>query len=397
MLKSIPMVLVVALFSLDAAGAPDAPQSMQVGGGKLIPLLFVQTRYDDNIFSQATSEESDLIVNLRPSVQWLQEKNANSVALTYTGDWGLYRDNQDDDYNDHTFSFDSHWEPTDKFRGDLGASYGFFHDNRGEGASEGVIGLSRAEPDEYELGNVNVQIDFGRDSAMFGASLIAYVNDIEYQNNRIETQFRDRDETYMAGRLYGRLSGGKTRFFVEVSHEDFEYDTPPIVGGPLDSTQQGWAVGVQWEATAKTSGAIKVGEVEKEFDFGGRGEETITSWDVDITWSPRTYSSFYLSASNTPRESNGTGSFIEQRNYSITWLHGWTDLLTTTASVGIGDDEFSASSRQDDRESYRVGLSYSLRRWLTLGASFTHTERDSSRQHFDFDRNAIAVSLDMSL
>lgn len=377
--------------------APADPQSIDMGGGKLIPLLNVSVEYNDNIFSQAFNEESDLILKLKPSVQWLQEKNNNTLAVTYTGDWGLYRDSHDDDYDDHTLSFDAHWEPTDIVRADFGASYGFLHDNRGEGPSEGITALLRDEPDEYELGNVNLDLDFGRESAMFGARLIAYVNDIEYQNNRIETQFRDRDETYIAGRVYGKLSGGKTKFFLEVSDEDFEYDTTPILGGPLDSSEQGWAVGAEWEATAKTTGSVKIGEVEKEFDFALKGEDTVTVWDVDITWAPKTYSTVFFSASNSPNESNGTGNFIEQRDYSITWMHGWSELLTTTASVGIGDDEFANSNRQDDRENYSIGLTYSLQRWMNLGATYTYTERDSNLNRFDFDRNIFAINVDMSL
>lgn len=393
-------ILVVATLCLSTSvvfAAPAEPQSVEVGGGKLIPLLTVSTEYNDNLFSQAFSEESDLILKLKPSVQWLQEKNANSIALTYTGDWAVYRDNHNDDYDDHTFSLDAHWEPTDIFRGDIGASYGFLHDNRGEGPSEGLTALLREKPDEYELGNINATFDFGRDSAMFGARIITYINDIEYQNNRIETQFRDRDETYIAGRLYGRLSGGKTKFFLEVSDEDFEYDTTPILGGPLDSTEQGWAVGAEWEATAKTTGAIKIGEIDKEFDFAPKGEDSVTVWDVDITWSPKTYSTVFLSASNTPNESNGTGNFIEQRDYSVTWMHGWTELLTSTATIAIGDDEFANSSREDDRENYSIGLSYSLDRWITVGASVGYTSRDSNLNRFDFKRNVIAVNLDMSL
>ncbi len=373
------------------------PQSVDVGGGKLIPQLSVGLKSDDNIFSQAFAEESDVILNVKPSVQWLQEKNASSVALTYTGDYAVYRDSDDDNYDDHTFSVDGHFSPTDMFRADVGASYGFLHENRGEGASEGVVGLFRDEPDEYEIANLNGRIDLGRESAMFGAAVIAYVNDIEYQNNRVETQFRDRDEAYIAGRVYGKLSGGKTQFFLEVSEEDFEYDTTPLVGGPLDSTEWGWAIGAEWEATAKTTGSIKIGEIEKEFDFSPKGDDTVTVWDLDLTWSPRTYSSVFLSASNTPNETNGTGTFIEQRDYSVTWMHGWSELLTSTISVAIGDDEFFNSAREDERDNYSIGLTYSMKRWMTLGATISRSERDSNLNRFDFERNIVSVNVDMSL
>lgn len=376
--------------------APD-PQSIELGGGKLIPTLEVVVKHDDNIFSQATQEESDTITQLKPRVQWLAQKGANSFAVTYTGDYGIFADSDDDDYDDHALSFDANLEPRDFLRADVSAFYGRSHDNRGEGSSEGVIALTRPEPDEYDIRNVEVELDFGRESAMLGWWLEAGYTDIEYRNNRTNTVFRDRDEAYVAARLYGKISGGKTKLFVEASDKDFSYDNDPLLGGSIDSTEQGYAVGVEWEATAKTTGAIKVGRTEKEFDVRAKGEETLTVWDVDVTWSPKTYSHFLLSVSGSPNETNGTGDFIESRDYSVTWLHSWSDRLNSTVSYSRGDDDYFQSNREDDRDIYSFGVNYDWRRWVTVGAQYSYTERDSNQNTFDSEKNVFLVNFDMSL
>jgi len=95
------LYLVGLCMSASAMAAPE-PQATELGGGKLIPQLSVGLKHDDNIFSQASSEQSDTILTLKPSVQWLQEKDTTSVALSYTGDYGVYQDSDDDDYDDHT-------------------------------------------------------------------------------------------------------------------------------------------------------------------------------------------------------------------------------------------------------------------------------------------------------
>ena len=391
-----PVFLTIGVLAAGAQAAPD-PQAIDVGGGKLIPLLTVVTKHDDNIFSQPNGEESDTITTLKPSVQWLQQKDTTALALTYTGDYGKYWDSSDDNYDDHTISFDAVMAASDMVRLDAGASYGWQHDNRGEGSSEGINALSRGEPDEYEISNINVAVDLGRDSAMFGVRLTGSRDDIEYQNNRNETIFRDRDETSLAARFYGKLSGGKTKLFAQVSQKDISYDSNPLLGGKLDSEEQGYSVGMEWEITGRTSGEVRVGRVDKEFDSAARRDGSINIVEAQVTWAPRTYSQFILGVSRAPRETNGTGNFIEAQDVSLTWLHGWSDQLSSMVTISDGTDDYSGNPRSDDRQYYSVSLDYDWRRWMTVGASYTYQERDSNNALFEYDKSVFAVKVDLSL
>lgn len=396
MFKRFLMIAGILVFALEAHAGPE-PQAVDIAGGKLIPLLKLSQKYDDNIFSQASSEESDQITQIKPSVQWIQQIDTTSLAVTYSGDYGRYWDSDDDNYDDHTLSFDAMLSPSDFAAFDLGASYAKLHDNRGEGSSEGLNALSRPDPDEYDISNIELEADFGREDAMFGFRVNASKSDIEYQNNRNETVFRDRDERYLAARIYGKLSGGKTKFFVEASQEDFSYDEAPLLGGTLDSEEEGFAVGMEWEATAKTTGSIRVGEIEKEFDSVARGKDNVITWDVDITWSPRTYSTVILSASQAPMETNGTGTFIDARDYSISWMHSWSDILSSTIAFGQGEDNYGNSVRNDDRDMISIGVSYDWRRWMTIGATYSYSDRDSNNDAFDYEKNVFLINVDMSL
>lgn len=160
---------------------------------------------------------------------------------------------------------------------------------------------------------------------------------------------------------------------------------------------RGHSVGVEWEATAKTSGLIRIGELDKEFDSSARTDDDLNIWEVGLTWSPRTYSHFILNASKEPQESNGTGSFIESQNTTLTWMHSWSEQMTSMVTIGDGEDEYSQSLREDDRQSIAVSVSYDLRRWATLSANYSYTERESNNPLFDFEKNVVTVSVDMSL
>ena len=142
---------------------------------------------------------------------------------------------------------------------------------------------------------------------------------------------------------------------------------------------------------------IRIGEVEKDFDSAARGKDDINIWEAELTWSPRTYSHFILNASKAPRETNGTGDFIEAQDTSLTWMHAWSDVLNSTITVAFGEDEYANNNRQDDREIISLGLSYDWKRWITVGASYRMQERDSNQGQFDYDKNVFMINLDMSL
>ena len=288
MLKRTTFAVLACLGASYVIAAPQ-PQAFDFAGGKLIPMMGVAFRQDSNIFRQSANEESDTITEFKPVVQLLGEKDANRYALTYTGDYAKYWDSSRDDYADHTISADVLLSPNNYYSVDFGASLGKLHENRGEGSSEGINAIQRPEPDEYDLNNINVVFDFGRDSARMGVELEAARSDIEYTNNRSETQFRDRDETNFGGRVYVRTSG-KTRVFVGAARKDFEYDVNPLFGGTLDSEQQRWYVGARWEVTGKTSGEVRIGSVDKDFDEVTRTDSDLGFWNAAVTWSPRTYS-----------------------------------------------------------------------------------------------------------
>lgn len=377
------------------AAAVD-PQSVDMGAFQFIPMLEVTQKRDDNIFNQPNQVESSWITQLEPTLQWLAQDRNNTYAFTYLGDYGRYWDSSDDNYDDHTVSADFHLDMNDMHTIDLAGSFGKLHDARGEGSSEGIIALSRPEPDEYDASGVNGTWAIGRPSARFGVELDAHYTDVEYTNNRFNTAFRDRDDTGFAGRFYGQVAP-KTRLFAEYAQVDISYDNLPLTGSTLDSKEDRISVGVEWEATARTTGSVKIGRLDKDFDAASRGDQDFTSWEAEIIWSPRTYSHFFLATSSQPRETNGTGNFIESTDWSVAWIHDWSSYLHSVASIGIGEDDYDNNPRSDDRQHYSFSVNYDLERWINVGAGYSYTDRDSNQNLFDYDKSIFSLNAVFSL
>jgi hypothetical protein len=293
-------------------------------------------------------------------------------------------------------SLDAALEANDQHRFKFAASAAKLHDARGEGSSEGVIATSRAEPDEYDANNFGGTYDFGREDAILGLEFSADKTDVQYTNNLTETRFRDRNDTSYGAKFFGRLAP-KTRFFVEVVRKDISYDNAPIAGAILDSKEQNVLVGAEWEVTGKTTGAVKVGRLNKDFDADARGKAAFTNWEALVSWAPRSYSLLSLVANKSPQETNGTGSFIESSSYSVNWMHDWSSYMHTTASAGMGKDSYDNDPREDDRMSYSLAANYDIDSWVNIAAAYSYTDRDSNLDGFDYKRNQFSVTLSLSL
>jgi len=412
-MRSKSLVAVLGTVIAIPALAATEPQAMDLGPVKFVPTLGLSQTYDDNIFSQPEGEVDAWISRVKPQLQFIAQQDLNILALTYMGDYGLFSSGSQDNYDDHTLSADGVLEANDQNRFTLAASLAKLHDPRGTGGSEGIIANSRLEPDVYDATGYALGYDFGREDAILGFALSAGQNDVEYQNNRQETQFRDRNDTDYGFKVSGRLAP-KTKLFVELTRKDIGYDFAPqlrdangqiisvvpgipLLGASLDSQEQNVLVGAEWEATGRTTGTIKFGRLNKDFDASAREDASFINWEASVLWMPRTYSSFTFMANKAPQETNGTGSFIEMSSYSVDWTHDWSSYLHSSVNLGMGKDTFQNDPREDDRESLSASINYDVDTWMNIGLGYSYLRKDSNNSLFDYDRSQLMLSFDVSL
>jgi hypothetical protein len=60
-------------------------------------------------------------------------------------------------------------------------------------------------------------------------------------------------------------------------------------------------------------------------------------------------------------------------------------------------DDYQGFDRNDKTMILGLKAGYKFRRWLTLGAEYTHTNRDSNLENFDYNRNFYLLSLTASM
>jgi len=341
------------------------------------PYLGLAVGRDDNLFLSNSNEKSSTVYIVSPGFK-LDARDPNKVLqMSYQAQAGRYTESSDDDYIDYTArtQFDTAFDPRNFLR--LGYDYLRNHDPRGS-TDRGVS----TRPDRYSLSSPYATYAFGapgaagRMEAYFSSSVKRYLN------NRATTIGSDRDTQEFGGAFYWRVMP-KTYLLAEARRTDFSYR---LQTSPFNSREDRYYGGVTWEATAATTGTIKVGRLEKRFDTD-LPTFTGTSWEAIVTWAPRTYSKFDFYATRTTNESTGLGDFILSDIAGVSWTHAWTSVLNTGVDLRYQKDQYKGFDRTDDIKSVGLKVGYKFRRWLTLGAEYTHTTRDSNSNTFEYDKN----------
>lgn len=389
----------LVVYSGQALATAD-PASFTAGPLEITPELSLDTRYDDNIFRSFTDEDDDIIFEVRPKLTAISEWRENSFSFEAELIDATYEDSDPDEYTDWTVDSDLHLEANSRNAFDVYAGYHFLHEARGSGFSQadGQLFLLLDRPDTYEEVVYGAAYTFGGDDSKGRIRLAADVYDKEYDRFQLDNITRDRDNTTFKGTFYWAVSD-RTDLVFEGRYTDVDYDEASQDPTPgLDSEETAALVGLEWEATGKTTGRILLGAVDKDFDDDARDDwEWEFTWDADVFFQANDFHLFSFGAANVVSEAVGTSDFINTDEYTATWDWEVNDLTRINASGRVAKDEYEGDVREDDLYLFTVGVERDVRRWFTIGLSYTYDERDSNVSTLDYERNVILLGLDFSL
>ena len=227
---------------------------------------------------------------------------------------------------------------------------------------------------------------------------MAGYSSVDYDINTDLYRTRDRKTNTLAGTFFYNIMPA-TDLTLDVIYNDIDYDFAIDPTAPLDSEEVRTLVGVEWDTTAKTSGYVKIGHRQKEFDDGDRADFSGLDWLIGVTWNPRTYSTLDFTTFTTTNETNGEGDFIDRQTYQLTWDHKWQDRVSTSFEAIYSEDEYTGanSTRVDDNTTISFFVNYTARRYLMFNAGYTFDQRNSNQNVIDFNRNVVSVGLTVTL
>lgn len=388
-------------FALSATHARALePANIQAGPVYLTPTLEVEARHVDNLFRSESNEQSSWVLDTRPRIQaWLQD-GVNTYSLAYELRDSIYASSHDDDFTDQVVNLDVHHEFNMRNALGLNAEYYDGHEERGTGLSEGGLAYLIDEPVELERTRYGGKYRYGSTQAKGRLELGYQFQGTDYQNFSDFSQFRDRERDTIDGALFWRVAP-RTDLLAEVRYLDTSYDASDQIdgNGSLDSEEFNYYLGVKWDATGKTDGSVRLGWYERDYGSSQRSSDDGFSWEADVNYRPRSYSTLNFSTRRFTQETNGLGNAVNTEEYAAAWNHEWSGRSSTYLALVLADDDYRGSRRHDERLDLEASYRYALRRWLDLSGGYRYEDRDSDKdvRLLDYQRNVFFIKAELSL
>lgn len=376
----------------DPANLPDPVSGgtlgYRLGPVVVYPIFGYSSKYDNNIYSQTTGTGS-MISTFKAGGKVEGKKDADVYTLTFTADRILYAKSSIDSVT----NYNTLGEATLDFGARLGANLRAQHidgtDPRGS-----VPGPIALVPSNYRQNYMGGIVKYGVPGAEGRIELELGYLEKAYLNNRDTTAINDRNATDAGATFFWRVMP-KTELLLQAKYTNNSY---ALAGSTLPSTDERILGGVKWEATAATTGIFKLGRAKKDFKSALQQDYSSTNWDAQIRWSPLSYSTVDFSTGRAARETaSALGSSVLGSSYNASWNHAWTSQISSNLTAGYSADTYQGTTRNDKIKNYGAKLTYQFRRWLSFGAEYSISDRDSSDNTADFKRNAGGLFFSVTL
>ncbi|CAN8140492.1 polysaccharide biosynthesis protein VpsM [uncultured Thiomicrorhabdus sp.] len=358
------------------------PASFGSSGEAFTPTLGVSLIHDDNV--RATNAgESSFVKTVSPKLAMQMDTGKSLFNAQLSVDKRYYSGEDVPDLTDYAFT--SGTSLTFDVRNRLDFGYNLSRTSNIAGAT--VVG----NVDTFKSQDVYAKYYYGAPSAT--GNLVAGFNFNQYEALEAVNNELNRDSS-TAELEFSVKGAGDSRVLAEVQAVKHDY----LFADVKDSNNYIGRVGVRWEATAKTTGEIKLGYEKKVFDSSLNDDQSLFNWKASIQWQPRTYSTFTFSTSQRIDEGSALGSTaIDASDVAVGWVHDWGGSISTNVSLSYANKDYLGITRVDKSKDAMLQVTYGFRRWLDITLGYNYTKQDSTDINYDYDRNQYMLTFTMSL
>ncbi len=399
-LSQFTLAFIVA-FATSAVAQEQGPEQGAViktdSGVDLLPALNTGFKHDDNITRVADNKLSSWIFTIAPSVKATLLDGTNSYTMTAAVKDAVYFSSNPDEYTD------GYWEGEAKFSADeaqkfsVKANRSWLHEDRGTGISEGRGNLQSAVT-KYNSTKTDFDYEYGSDGSRGKLKLNGRLYSKEFENFRDVTVYRDYDY-YLGGAGFFYQMEGSYSLFIEANQANIQY-AKVDPSGDRNSLDTNYRAGVEWEISSVTTGTVKAGYQDKNFDLLAREDFHGFAWEAILLWQPLTYSGFDIATGRRAKDVDSVavvGDYIVETTYGLGWNHEWSELWSTKLAYEFQTNEYNITDRKDIARVATVELNGDLLRWMKVKGFFNHEIRTSNAIGFGYDRNVVGIEFNFTL
>jgi len=370
--------------------------------GYVHPFLSVGSYYTTNLFNTNTNEESDTVLTVSPGI-WLAlpaiRRQLLRVETLNTAPGGLeisrFRPASERRFQGYALyrgDFERHDKFSEADTNDQRAE-ALLQYNASSGLSLEVADIYRVNHDRYSTGNAaakqldkykanwfNPSVGYQlspKTSLQFDYSLYMLNYDAARNN------FRDRKDQVCSGYVFYRF-GVRTSVFLNYEFININYDND--IGQALDNHQNIGFIGLQWKASEKTRGRIKLGYGKVKYESTNETRNFVAV-EVQQNYQLTPKTSVYLWATRRISETDISGiRDVLTHRIKLGYNQNFTAKLTGRLTAYYYHDKYNGeitvgpqtAEPTDKFYGGEAALGLAPRRWLNLSAGYAYEERSSN-------------------
>lgn len=373
-------------------------------GIDFIPSLQAELKHDDNVVRDAGATISSWVSTLAPTLKANFIDGPNAYGFSAAVKNAVYFDSSADNFTDGYLDAEAKLSPASAHNLKLKANNSWLHEDRGTGISEGRGNL-QAEETRFNAQTLSAEYEYGSAGSIGKLRANTRFYNKDYKNFRELTQYRDFDSRQIGGGFVYQTPGA-FKLVAELSTADIQFKTEDL-SGSRNNTDTNYRLGAEWDITALTTGILKLGYQNKDFDLAAREKFNGFSWEAIVQWLPLTYSGFDFSTGRRAKDVdalNINSDYILETTYAIGWNHQWSEQLSSKLAYEHQTDEYnrvlqanSVLGREDTRKIITGELEMKPLRWLTLKGFVNLEDRTSTLGVIVYDRTVYGLNVQVTL
>lgn len=388
--------------------------------GYIHPFVSVGGYYTSNIFNLDDDERSDTVMVVSPGI-WLalpasrQQLVEVETVNTAPGGLGVSR---------FSIETERRFQGYALYRGEFSENKNFqeaeTEDHRAEallvyrfrgGLSVELLEIFEKDHDPFSTGDAEErQLDTFRSNLL--NPVISYQVSpktrlqlgyswyvLDYDSARRE--FRDREDHAVSGSVFYQFAP-KTSVFLDYEYIAVDYDND----NSRDNHENRVFGGLQWRATEKSLGRLRLGYGKKKFEGSEEDDRDFLAIEAQMNHRFTRKTSAFLSLVRRAGETDVRGARDVLTNRVRL---GYTQLLTAkltgriVASYNRNDYDGAITldgqtdEREDENYQAEIALGFSPNRWLNFSTGYVYNERDSNFNTWDYEDHTVYLKVTAAL
>jgi hypothetical protein len=362
------------------------PLGIRAGGFLLYPSTSVAASYTDNVFATEDDTEDDFFFNFMPEFAVRSNFPRHAIAWTTQANIARYVSETDENYEDFGTALTGRLDITRDNRLTAGVDFAREHESRDDPEDPGADVTD--EPLKYYEygGDLGFQQDFNR----LNFSLLGTVDRRDYTDG----DEGDRDRNLFGGRLRtGYFISPRINAFLQGG---FRREVRDDEDTNRDNNVYSAGVGTEVDFTGLLFGEAFAGWSLQEFDDDEFDSENGFTYGANLTWNPTRLTSLRLEGQGG-FEPSDVGSSRLESEIGLRVDHELLRNVLIGAEVSYQRDDFQDADRVDNRFDVGPDITYLINRYLSVGAGYTFTTRQSDDSDREFDRNLVTLRVTAQL